>query len=208
MLNRFMASQLARPHGLFGRLLIAPLLNSGNRKLLQLSVDAMEIEPGQRVLDIGFGGGGSFPMMIERTGEGVVSGVDISGDMVSRAQRRWKDEVREGRLDVRESSVESLPWPDEWFDAVTTINTIYFWTDVDEGLREIRRVLKPGGRLVIGMRSEEALEKLPIARHGFRLYGMDDLMSRLEKSGFGSIRIDHHDRGQPIDNVVVAATAD
>lgn len=207
MLNRFIASQLARPNGVFGRLLIAPLLNSGNRKLLQLSVDAMEIAPGQRVLDVGFGGGATFPMMMVGVGEGRVCGVDISGDMVSRARRRWRHEVEDGRLDVRESSVESLPWPDGSFDAVTTINTIYFWPDLGAGLREIRRVLKTEGRLVIGMRSEEAMSKLPIARHGFRLYGMDDLMSRLEQSGFGSIRIDHHDRGQTIDNVVVAALA-
>lgn len=207
MLNRFIASQLARPHGLFGRYVMAPLLNSGNDKLLRLAIDAMEIEPGQRVLDVGFGGGGTFPLMFDRTGDATVAGIDISPEMVARAQHRWRREVGDGLLDLRQGSVESLPWPDGSFDAVTTINTIYFWPDLDAGLREIRRVLKTGGRLVIGMRSEEALGKLPIARHGFRLYGMDNLMSRLENSGFGSIRIDHHDRGQSIDNVVVAATA-
>lgn len=82
-------------------------------------------------------------------GEGRMTGVDISPEMVRRARRAFQDEIAAGRLAVVEASVEALPVPQATFDGAYTVNTIYFWVDVGAGLAELRRVIRPGGRLVI-----------------------------------------------------------
>ena len=144
------ASQFARPHGP-GAVVMAPFLNAVNHWTNKAAVDALAIRPGERVLDLGFGGGVGIRMALPRVGDGHLTGVDLSGEIVARARRRFRAEIDGGRLTVMEGSVERLPLPDAAVDAAYTVNTVYFWPDVPAGLAELWRVLAPGGRLVVAV---------------------------------------------------------
>ena len=81
--------------------------------------------------------------------EGKVYGVDHSEQSVAAARRTNRQGIAEGRVEIRQASVSALPFPDGIFDVVTAVETHYFWPDLPADMREILRVLKPGGTLVV-----------------------------------------------------------
>lgn len=102
------------------------------------------------VLDIGCGSGHALRLLGRRC-SGQLAGVDPSATMTAMTRRANAHADREGRLRVRIGSAGQLPFPDETFDVVTAIETLYFWPDADRGLREALRVLRPGGRLAVAL---------------------------------------------------------
>ena len=145
-------SQFAHPHGP-AVAVMAPFLNLVNRWVNHAAVEALAIVDSERILDVGFGGGVGMRLALARIGEGQLTGVDMSADVVARARRRFSSEIGQGRLTVLEGLVERLPLPAGSFDGAYTVNTIYFWPDVPAGLAELWRILAPGGRLVVAMES-------------------------------------------------------
>lgn len=104
--------------------------------------------------------------------------------------------IASGRIEVREASVERLPYPNGSFDAATAVETHFWWPDIGAGLREIRRVLKPGGRLALiaevhrganGRRADFAERYLPVA--GLKLLNADEHREILAAAGFNNIRV-------------------
>ncbi len=184
-LQSFLARQLARPSGAFGRWVMAPLLNRGNRAMNALTLRQLAPAPADRVLEIGFGGGALLgDILASRCA--FVAGVDLSPEMVARARRRFHTEIGEGRADVRAGSIDAIPFPAGAFSAVCSVNTVYFWEDVGRALAECRRVLAPGGRLVLCFTARADLERWPGHRHGFRLYDVADVQRHLRSAGFAA----------------------
>ncbi|HEV2735315.1 MAG TPA: class I SAM-dependent methyltransferase [Longimicrobiaceae bacterium] len=182
-LQAFFARQLARPSGAFGRWVMAPLLNRGNRAMNALTLRQLAPAPADRVLEIGFGGGALFgDVLASRCA--FAAGVDLSPEMVARAGRRFRTEVAAGRAEVRAGSVDAIPFPAGAFSAVCSVNTLYFWPDVERGLAECRQVLAPGGRLVLCFTDRADLERWPGHRHGFNLYEVADVERHLRGAGF------------------------
>lgn len=202
---RFVAGQLRRPRGWFGRFLMARWLNKGNRRLVSLCLDALEPKSGERILDIGFGGGKAFEMLWERAPRATLLGLDFSGDMVRRAERVYEQEIREERLELIEGDAARLPYEDASIDRVLTVNTVYFLPDPEAVFGEVRRVLKRDGRLVVGFRSPESLGRFKYTDHNFAKIPADDLRSIILDAGFRSCRLEHHDQEQPLDSVIAVA---
>jgi arsenite methyltransferase len=94
------------------------------------------------------------------------------------------------RLQILRGSVSSLPFADRRFDCALTVHAIYFWPDPGEGLREIHRVLKPGGRLLIASECPEDLGRRAYARHGFRIYRDGELAGLLREAGFADVTVE------------------
>ena len=140
-------SQFSRPSSLMGRLLLRSM-NIGLGRLHQWGLKAAGIQLTDRVLDVGCGGGKAISRILEETRR-EVAGIDHSPEAVKTARSVNRAAVSSGRLRIVESSVESLPFRDGFFDVVTAFETTYFWPELQAGLTEIRRVLSPGGRLVI-----------------------------------------------------------
>jgi len=165
---RAIAAQLRYPTGL-GGLLVARLMNRGNALMNRRAVELLEVTPQHTVLDIGFGGGVSFPALLAAAAEGRVEGLEMSSDMIARATRRYAREIEAGRLRLAPGRVEAMPYAARSFDRVVTVNTIYFWADPARALAEIRRILRPDGRLVLAYRPAEVLRKLPMTAYGFAI---------------------------------------
>lgn len=102
------------------------------------------------VLDIGCGSGNGLRLLGRRC-SGRLAGIDPSPDMIAMTRRANGRAARAGRLYLWTGGAEALPHPDDSFDAVTAIETLYFWPDPGRGLAEALRVLRPGGRLAVAL---------------------------------------------------------
>jgi len=141
-------SQFKQPHGWLGRL-IGHVMAMENRERIEWAIPLLAVQPTDHILDIGFGPGISTELLAAQATNGFVAGIDISDVMVQQARGRNAAGVRKGRIDLQQGSVEKLPFPDSRFDKVLAINSLHHWGDKQAGLREIRRVLKPGGIIAI-----------------------------------------------------------
>lgn len=177
-LARLVARQLGRPSQATGH-----LLNLANARANAAAVELLGLASDHRVLEVGFGGGVALKKLAARAHS--VAGIDLSEAAVRAARRTFRREIEEGRLEVEEASVEAIPFDDASFDRVLTVHTIYFWPDPDRGLREILRVLKPGGRFVLG--TDLKGPPKAIAKHGFSSYSQEKQRELLRTAGFSDI---------------------
>lgn len=181
------AGQLGRPHGLVGRG-VAVLLNRGNRPAVAAAVYATEAVAGNDVADFGFGGGLGLNLLLQRVGQqGSVHGVEIADDMLTRAESRFATQIAAGRLRLVNGSLAALPLDDKSLDAAITVNTMYFVSDLSAACAELARVLRPGGRAVVGIGDPEAMARLPFTAYGFTLRPMVEIVAALERAGFKDI---------------------
>ncbi len=187
----FFADQLRNPSGVFGRVVMSRFFDRSSRAINQQTMRSLALEPTDRVLEVGFGSGDLIGHMAPVVRQGSVAGVDVSPDMVAVGAKRLASLVGAGRVDLRCAGAEALPYDDGYFTKACTVNTVYFWPEPAEALRELARVLHPGGRLVVAFSPAEAMRKMPrrLTEHGFTLYEPDEMRRLLEDAGFGGIEM-------------------
>ncbi|SEB73460.1 MULTISPECIES: cyclopropane-fatty-acyl-phospholipid synthase family protein [unclassified Streptomyces] len=124
-----------------------PLVEAADR-LTDTMTDRLRIDQGQRVLDVGCGVGQPAMRIARRTGAHV-TGIAISKDQIARATALAEGAGLSDRVEFRHADAMELPFPDNSFDAAIAIESIFHMPDRGRVLAEIRRVLRPGGRLVL-----------------------------------------------------------
>jgi ubiquinone/menaquinone biosynthesis C-methylase UbiE len=143
-------AQFGKPTGFWGHLagwIMA--YRRSNRERGKWTLSLLDLQPGDRVLEIGFGPGVAIKLASRIASEGLVVGLDHSAAMLAQARRRNAAAIREGRVDLRLGSVSDLPAFDEPFDKIFAINSIGFWAEPAERLKELRLLLRPGGTIAI-----------------------------------------------------------
>ena len=188
-----MVKQCRKPTGIFGRLM-ARGMNYGH-KVAGWGLNHVSVNKDHVILDVGCGGGKTVNTLAKMAAEGKVYGIDYSKDSVAVASKVNKRFIDEGRVEIRHASVESLPFPDKFFDLVTAVETYYFWPDLINNLREIRRVLKLGGSVILinEVYRHDKFEKRNAkwARLGDFTYHLPDEFGEfLSDAGYSSIQID------------------
>jgi len=196
----FIARQLRQPSGAFGRIAMPLFFRRANARLYRYALDELAVGEDDRVLEIGFGSGESIERLAAMAPRGKVTGIDISDDMVNRAERRLAGLIAAGRVAVGLGDVARMRFDDGAFDRVLTANTIYFWPDPAAGMAEVRRVTAPGGRAVIAFRSKAKMQATQLP--GFRLFDPEEVAELMRSSGFGNVRILARDADLPLDNVL------
>jgi SAM-dependent methyltransferase len=141
------SSPFAMPTGLVGRLAGLFMLVNNNKQAEVL--DTLDPGPESRVLEVGFGPGGLIRSLRQRVPGVTVRGVDPSADMVRFVVRRNRAAVRDGRVELRVGTAERTGYPDESFDHVLSVRNVAIWPDLEAGLRELHRVVRPGGTVLI-----------------------------------------------------------
>jgi Methylase involved in ubiquinone/menaquinone biosynthesis len=152
-----------------------------NEQLLGL----LDVRPSDHVLEVGFGHGRTVERVAVLAPEGFIAGVDLSAEMVRMATRRLQDLVRKQRVELQLGDSAQLPYADARFDKVYSLHTLYFWSDPARHLGEVRRVLKPGGRFVLGFtpgEDEKARQSFPATIYHF--YSIDEVRGLIENAGF------------------------
>jgi ubiquinone/menaquinone biosynthesis C-methylase UbiE len=147
---RAMVRQFRRPHGMGGRAAGWVMAHrESNRKRNVWAVGLLDVQPDDRVLEIGFGPGIAIEELARRATSGRVVGVDHSEVMVRQASRRNAAAVRDGRVELRLGNAEDLPEFDGPFDKMLAVNSLMFWDDPVARLKQLRGLLVPGGRIAI-----------------------------------------------------------
>jgi SAM-dependent methyltransferase len=189
VLQKFIARQLAHPSGLFGRLFTARWLDKANARMNQLTLERLAIKAEDRLLEVGFGGGDLLERILSTRQSEFVAGVDLSADMVRLVSRRLRSYIEAGKAEVRCGDIEALPHNDGEFTKLCSVNTLYFWRNPALALAECRRVLRPGGQILLCFNSREDLEAWPIHKHGFRPYEVAEVENLLRAAGFKTIEV-------------------
>ncbi|MEO8601092.1 MAG: class I SAM-dependent methyltransferase [bacterium] len=181
----FIARQSRCPTGLLGLLIsrvMAKETAAANEQLLSM----VEFRPTDHVLEIGFGHGRTIELAAAAVPQGFVAGVDLSEDMVRGAAKRLRLLIEAQRAEVQRADSAHLPYDERRFDRAYALHTLYFWSNPAQHFREVYRVLKPGGRFVLGfMAGDDPQARANFPATVYHFYSTDQVRGFLEEAGFG-----------------------
>lgn len=176
--------QLAHPRGRWGAGLgrVMALVNAAPYRV---AIEGLRPSRRDRVLEIGFGPGAGIAALARLLPEGRVFGIDGSTAMVLLAARRNRKAVSRSHVELVQGDFRRLPWADRSFDGVLAVNVAYFFDAEGGAIREIARVLRPGGRLALYVTDRETMRRWPFAGPDTHAtFDADGLRALLRQGGF------------------------
>jgi len=178
-----MAQQLRKPEGEDG-LKVGKTMNAGNLQMNMQSIKELNATTNEHILEIGMGNGFFVKDIIGSDESIKYTGCDFSPAMIEEASNINKEFINRGQVEFNLANAEELPFKNETFDKVLTVNTLYFWDNITGVFNEIKRVLKPKGELVITIRPKDEMDNYPITKYGFKTFNKPDLTTLLAENGF------------------------
>jgi ubiquinone/menaquinone biosynthesis C-methylase UbiE len=142
----YLLHQMRRPGRFVGRL-FARGMNKSHSRLTDWGLQHVALRKDAVVLDVGCGGGATIEKLA-RTADKVY-GIDYAAGSVGEARAHNAQLIEAGRVQIQQASVSALPFAENTFDAVTAVETQYYWPDLENDMREVLRVLKPGGMFTV-----------------------------------------------------------
>ena len=185
--TEYIGSQFGNPRGFVGKVCCV-IMNVINKSMYKNTVSVIEMSSDGNILDIGYGNGYLLNLVYKKT-KANLYGIDISEDMKIQATKRNKKALGDGKLFLDIGDCCDLKYADDFFEAVTSINTVYFWEDTVKGLSEIHRTLKSGGSFYNVVYTKEWLDKLSYTENGFKKFEPDELASLGKAAGFEKIQV-------------------
>lgn len=188
-------SNTRKPEGFFGKIMVNGMNGGGHAAMANWALSSLQIKEDGQILDTGCGGGGNIARLLKRCPSGTVTGIDYSSVSVEKSKKVNAQAIQEGRCEVVEGSVASLPFEDEAFDMVTAFETIYFWPDIEHCFNEVKKVLKAGGTFAI-VNEDDGLsgtnEKWEKIIDGMHTYNPQEIRLHLTNTGFKDVDV-HRD---------------
>jgi ubiquinone/menaquinone biosynthesis C-methylase UbiE len=171
-------------------------MNSRHSKVTDWGLSHITVKPQDTMLDVGCGGGKTVSKLAAIATQGKVFGLDYSDASVAVAKKLNARLIETGRVEIHEGSVSELPFAADAFDRVTAVETHFWWPDLPAGMREILRVLKPGGTLVLiaeiyrGAETKTAqLAEKYISKSGMKFLSVDEHRGLFADAGYCDVRI-------------------
>jgi ubiquinone/menaquinone biosynthesis C-methylase UbiE len=186
-LPNFYYDQMSGPHGRLANA-AARWMNLGNRVINKQAVRRLDAQPSEVAVDVGFGGGLGLGLLLE-TGA-LVIGIDPSHAMARFCGDQFAAALDGGQLALCTGLVEELPFRNGSVDRILAVNTIYFWEDQARGIRELRRVLRPEGRLVIATSSPRTCRFFGFGAKGMFVPEPDVIVRMAQDAGFATVDVD------------------
>lgn len=172
----------AHPQGRMGRAMLN-FMNLCHAPLTNWGLSLVDIQNEWTMLDIGCGGGATLRRLLKRSHNAKVYGIDISAESVSKA-RKLNEALLDKQVFIQQGSACKLPYEDAKFDLVTAVETVYFWSNLSECLKEVRRVLKSGGRFAIMVEVIDTDSKWTSVVDGMTAYTPNQLKELLDDAGY------------------------
>jgi ubiquinone/menaquinone biosynthesis C-methylase UbiE len=171
-------------------------MNSSHSKLTDWGLEHVSIGNHDSILDVGCGGGRTIQKLAAIAAQGKVYGIDHSGESVAAAKRTNAGLIESGRVEIRLGSVSTLPFPDGMLDLITAVETHFWWSSLQTDMREVFRVTKPGGKLIViaeiykGAKTLAArVEERHAAKTGMTLLSVDEHRELLANAGYSDIQV-------------------
>ncbi|WP_262152373.1 class I SAM-dependent methyltransferase [Chryseobacterium foetidum] len=183
---KILAQNLANPEGETG-LKVAEMMNATNIGMTVESIQTLLIEDGESILEIGHGNAAHVKSILNLAKDLKYTGIDISQTMHNEAQRLNTEFKNQAEFVLYEGT--KLPFEDQTFDKIFTVNTVYFWENPVEYLNEIYRILKDSGTFVLTFGQRDFMETLPFTQYDFKLYNSDEMEETVSKSHFKRMKI-------------------
>ncbi|WP_421385350.1 class I SAM-dependent methyltransferase [Bacillus salacetis] len=142
--NSLVDHQYSKPKGVLGWLIGEKMIRQHKSETLW-TLENLNLQKDERILEIGCGAGYALKIISNEYRDIKITGLDLSKTLLHSARIRNNRSLRQKRMKIVYGSVERLPFNDEQFSTVFSIHSIYFWENLSKALREIHRVLKPGG---------------------------------------------------------------
>ena len=180
-INSYISRQFSNPTG-FGGKLVTSIMNRQNRPLYEETVRLLSPNDTDSILDIGCGNGYMLNM-IARHCNGVLTGIDTSASILKEASIRNHAFTVNGKISLLCNDVSAMPFTDCSFTKAYSINTVYFWKNLNGVLKEIRRVLKPDGLFINTLYTNETLSRFSHTQFGYNRYKVDQLTKTGEDEG-------------------------
>jgi len=181
-ITSYMAKQFADPKGVGGSV-ISFVMNRQNRPLYEETIRLLSVADSDSILDIGCGNGYVLNLMARRHGA-AFAGIDPSEEILEAASRRNRRFIESKKMSFTCQGVGSMSFSDESFSKAYTINTVYFWSDLNRPMGEIQRVLKPNGVFVNTLYTNETLSRFSHTRFGYKRYDAQQLINAGVEAGF------------------------
>lgn len=188
-------NQCSKPRGWLGRFSLWRM-NASHSKLTDWGLAHISIEERYTILDVGCGGGRTVGKLAAIATQGMVYGIDHSDESVAATKRmnaRW---IKLGRVEVRQGSVSQLQFPDGIFDLITAVETHFWWPNLPDDMREVFRVLKPGGTLILiaevykgANTTVSRLAEKYASRTGMKLLSVDEHRKIFINAGYSEVQV-------------------
>lgn len=185
--SKYISSQFKNPRGI-GGVIISIIQNVINKAMYKRAVSLINLQSNENTLDIGYGNGHLLEMIYRKNPVNMY-GIDISSDAKDMATKKNKKADSVGQLHLKVGDCCDLPYEDDMFAAVTSINTVYFWTDTVKGLSEIRRTLKKGKSFYNIVYTKEYLNTIKYTQIGYKKFEPEELIEYGKQAGFESIEL-------------------
>ncbi|MCL2031916.1 MAG: methyltransferase domain-containing protein [Methanomassiliicoccaceae archaeon] len=181
-LNGYIARQFSNPTGFGGRA-VSFIMNRQNRPMYEETIRMLSPSDSDRILDMGCGNGYMLNVLARRY-ECASAGIDISASAIRAASRRNRRFMKDGKMSLSCQNMNSVSFADGSFSKAYTVNTVYFWEDLENTMVEIGRILEPKGIFVNTLYSNEALARFSHTQFGYRKYTKEQLTDAGVNAGF------------------------
>jgi ubiquinone/menaquinone biosynthesis C-methylase UbiE len=185
MFNKFIkyvGNNFGNPNGIGGKIATL-IMNIINQSQYNALLQNIKLEPNNFVLDIGFGNGYLINKLFKQNIPINIYGIEISKDMLDIVLSKYKHNIDNGNLKLLLEDISKTSFEEDTFDKICTINTIYFWNNLEKCFSEIRRILKSKGQFFNVIYTEEYLNKIIYTKYGFKKYSVKELENITKDNG-------------------------
>ncbi len=177
------------PRGFAGRLTLIGM-NIGHKSIYSKVAKVLELRPEDDLLEVGCGNGYFLKKFASHVHS--VAGLDLSELSVKMAKEKHRDRIRAETAEFVQGEASQLPWEDGKFSVVITMGSFIAFPKPLESLKEMRRVLRPGGRVLVSIEwnAEDGLDHTrEVKGYGMWLWTEDDVRAVMKEAGFSDISI-------------------
>ena len=181
-LDRYIAKQLYNPKG-FGGKIVSAVMNKQNIPMYNAMIELLKPSESDIILDFGCGNGYAINILAKQYG-GIYFGIDTSKSILISAKRLNNEFIKNGRVTLLKQSFDAMTFTERSFDKIYTINTVYFWENLDKTMNQIFNLLKPNGLFINTLFSNETLSRFSHTRYGYKRFSLEQLSDAGRNVGF------------------------